>query len=77
MKIEAPAGDLGRTLGSPFIDGHGAIFLSLNRNKRSAVFDLKSKRDLEIVRSLIAHADIVVESFRPGVMAKLAILFIA
>jgi crotonobetainyl-CoA:carnitine CoA-transferase CaiB-like acyl-CoA transferase len=73
VKIEAPGGDLGRTLGPPFIGGHGAIFLSLNRNKRSAVLDLKAKRDLEVVRSLITHADIVVESFRPGVMARLGL----
>jgi crotonobetainyl-CoA:carnitine CoA-transferase CaiB-like acyl-CoA transferase len=73
VKIEAPGGDLGRTLGPPFIGGHGAIFLSLNRNKRSAVLDLKSKRDIEVVRGLIAHADIVVESFRPGVMGRLGL----
>jgi crotonobetainyl-CoA:carnitine CoA-transferase CaiB-like acyl-CoA transferase len=73
IKIEAPSGDLGRALGPPFVGGHGTIFLSVNRNKRSAVFDLKSKQDLEVVRSLIAHADIVVESFRPGVMAKLGL----
>lgn len=70
IKIEAPGGDLGRSLGPPFVGGHGTIFLSLNRNKRSAVFDLKSKAELDVVRRLVTRADVVVESFRPGVMAK-------
>lgn len=70
VKVEAPGGDLGRTLGPPFVEGHGAIFMSLNRNKRSIVLDLKSEEGLDIARKLIAAADIVVESFRPGVMAK-------
>ncbi|KJC54484.1 hypothetical protein UP10_40435 [Bradyrhizobium sp. LTSPM299] len=56
LKIEAPSGDLGRALGPPFVNGQGAIFLSVNRNKRSAVFDLKSKQDLEVVRGLVANA---------------------
>lgn len=70
IKIEAPGGDLGRALGPPFIAGHGAIFLSLNRNKRSAVLDLKVESEREAVRQLVTRADIVVESFRPGVMEK-------
>ncbi|MDM0078579.1 CoA transferase [Variovorax sp. J2P1-59] len=70
IKIEAPGGDLGRTLGPPFLEGHGVIFLSLNRNKRSAVLDLKLPHDLEVARRLLQRADVVVESFRPGVMAK-------
>jgi crotonobetainyl-CoA:carnitine CoA-transferase CaiB-like acyl-CoA transferase len=70
IKIESPDGDLGRTLGPPFVAGHGTIFLSLNRNKRSVVLDLKSARDLELARRLLQRADIVVESFRPGVMAR-------
>jgi len=70
IKIESPGGDLGRTLGPPFVSGHGVIFLSLNRNKRSAVLDLKKPDDLAVARRLLERADIVVESFRPGVMAK-------
>ena len=73
IKVEAPGGDLGRTLGPPFLNGHGTIFLSLNRNKRSVVLDLKSKDDLEVARELIQKADILVESFRPGVMARLGL----
>lgn len=73
IKIEPPGGDLGRTLGPPFIEGHGAIFMSLNRNKRSAALNLKKPEDLEVARRLVQRADIVVESFRPGVMERLGL----
>src|ERR1700755_2847372 len=41
IKVEPPSGDIGRTLGPPFIGGEGAVFLALNRNKRDLVIDLK------------------------------------
>ena len=44
-----------------------------NRNKRSIVLDLKSDRDREIARQLIAGADVVIENFRPGVMDRLGL----
>lgn len=77
IKIEGPAGDLGRTLGPPWIAGHGTVFLSLNRNKRSVVLDLKDAEHLGHARQLIAKADIVVESFRPGVMDRLGLGYAA
>lgn len=70
IKIESPTGDIGRTLGPPFVAGHGAIFMSLNRNKKSAVLNLKLEKDRDIAKALVGAADVVVESFRPGVMAK-------
>lgn len=73
VKIEAPSGDLGRQLVPPQQGGHGVIFLTLNRNKRSMVLDLKDPQGLETARQLIAGADIVVESFRPGVMQRLGL----
>lgn len=45
----------------------------LNRGKRSIVLDLASAKDVEIARGLIADADILVENFRPGVMARLGV----
>jgi crotonobetainyl-CoA:carnitine CoA-transferase CaiB-like acyl-CoA transferase len=69
IKVEAPGGDLGRTLGPPFINGHGAIFMALNRNKRSMVLDLKDQQGLTAAQKLVKRADVVIESFRPGVMA--------
>jgi crotonobetainyl-CoA:carnitine CoA-transferase CaiB-like acyl-CoA transferase len=73
VKVEAPTGDLGRQLGPPWKNGHGVVYLSLNRNKRSIMLDLKLAKDLEVAKRLVAGADIVVESFRPGVMERLGL----
>ncbi len=72
VKIEAPTGDLSRAL-SPWVHGEGIPFLALNRNKRSIVLDLKQPVHRQIAQRLIAEADVVVESFRPGVMARLGL----
>lgn len=72
VKVEAPAGDLSRAL-SPWIHGEGVPFLALNRNKRSIVLDLKQLEHRQTVQRLVAEADILVESFRPGVMARLGL----
>ena len=69
VKVEAPAGDLSRAL-SPWVHGEGVPFLALNRNKRSIVLDLKQAAHRQVALHLIADADVVVESFRPGVMAR-------
>lgn len=69
VKVETPAGDLSRAL-SPWIRGEGVPFLALNRNKRSIVLDLKQEPHRQVALHLIAEADVVVESFRPGVMAR-------
>ena len=69
VKVEAPAGDLTRAL-SPWVHGEGVPFLALNRNKRSIVLDLKQLVHRQVALQLIAEADVVVESFRPGVMAR-------
>jgi crotonobetainyl-CoA:carnitine CoA-transferase CaiB-like acyl-CoA transferase len=73
IKVEAPQGDIGRQLGPPWQGGHGAIFLALNRNKRSVVLDLKTSEGREAARELVSRADILVESFRPGVMDRLGL----
>jgi crotonobetainyl-CoA:carnitine CoA-transferase CaiB-like acyl-CoA transferase len=69
VKVEAPSGDLSRAL-SPWVHGEGIPFLALNRNKRSIVLDLKQPAHRQVALHLIADADVVVESFRPGVMAR-------
>ncbi len=71
IKIEATTGDLGRQLGPPWQNGQSVIYMALNRNKRSVVLDLKTSDGIQAARRLIAGADIVVESFRPGVMRRL------
>lgn len=73
VKIEAPGGDIGRKLGPPFRDGESVTAMSFNRNKRSLVIDLKAPEGPGIVRRLAAQSDVVLESFRPGVMDRLGI----
>jgi crotonobetainyl-CoA:carnitine CoA-transferase CaiB-like acyl-CoA transferase len=58
-------------LGPPFAGGESAYFLSCNRNKRSAALNLKSEQGREVLRRLVERADIFIENFRPGVIARL------
>jgi crotonobetainyl-CoA:carnitine CoA-transferase CaiB-like acyl-CoA transferase len=69
VKVEAPSGDLSRAL-SPWVHGESVAFLALNRNKRSIVLDLKQSAHRLVASRLVAEADVVVESFRPGVMSR-------
>jgi CoA:oxalate CoA-transferase len=76
IKIERPgAGDLGRSLYLSDTDVHGenTLFHAINRNKQSYTADLKSPSDLEKLRQLITHADVMVQNFRPGVMERLGL----
>jgi crotonobetainyl-CoA:carnitine CoA-transferase CaiB-like acyl-CoA transferase len=72
IKIEAPGrGDDLRRYPPLHPDlKHGAPFLWTNRNKRSVAIDLKSPDGLQVVRQMIAKADVVVENFSTGVMAR-------
>jgi crotonobetainyl-CoA:carnitine CoA-transferase CaiB-like acyl-CoA transferase len=82
IKIERPpAGDPGRQMGpffkdEPHLEG-SALFLHLNTNKQSIRLNLKSALGREIALKLAADADIVVENFRPGVMARLGLDYAA
>ena len=75
IKVEPPAGDESRVWGPPFAgpveEPVATYFLSANRNKRSIVLDLKSDAGRETLRSLLAHADVLIENFRPGVLDRL------
>ena len=73
VKVEdTGAGDYLRAF-PPHVGGVGARFAALNRDKRSIALDLKQPEALAAFRRLVAGADVVVESFRPGVMDKLGI----
>ena len=72
IKIEPPEGDDMR-LRPPLRNGHGSYFGQLNAGKRSLALDLKNPRAIELVHGLVAHTDIVVENFRPGVMQRLGL----
>jgi crotonobetainyl-CoA:carnitine CoA-transferase CaiB-like acyl-CoA transferase len=74
VKIERPdGGDDTRHWGPPFVGDDAAYFLSLNRNKRSVVVDLKSDEGAGNVRRLAEGADVVIENFRPGLLASLGL----
>ncbi len=74
IKIERPGeGDDTRHWGPPFAGEDAAYFLSLNRNKRSVALDLKTPEGVETVRRLSADADVLIENFRPGLMADLGL----
>ena len=70
LKVEPPAGDPARDQG-PFEAGHSIWFRQLNRGKRSITLDLKSEAGAAHLTRLIAEADVLVEGFRPGAMARL------
>lgn len=69
IKVESPEGDLMRQW-PPILDGYSQYFASVNRNKRSVVLDLKTDTGRAAARKLALSADILLENFRPGVMAK-------
>lgn len=69
IKVESPEGDLMRQW-PPILDGYSQYFASVNRNKRSVVLDLKTDAGRADARKLAQRADILLENFRPGVMAK-------
>ena len=75
VKVESPPdrGDELRGWGPPFIDGQSYYFITLNKNKRSIALDLRNPEGITIARDLIKEADVLVENFRPGVMAKMGL----
>ena len=74
IKIEQPGrGDDTRAWGPPFVEGESAYFLSVNRNKESVTLDFKQRAGREVLGRLIARADVLVENFRPGAMARLGL----
>lgn len=79
IKVEMPgSGDLARQLGAdPALNARlmGASFLAQNAGKRSLTLDLKAPRGKEVFRRLVAGADVLVENFRPGVMARLGLSY--
>ncbi len=74
IHVEKEDGDDSREFG-PFVGGHdknrSGYFISLNRNKKSLVLNLKSAKGKEILRELIRVSDVVLENFRPDTMQKL------
>jgi crotonobetainyl-CoA:carnitine CoA-transferase CaiB-like acyl-CoA transferase len=73
IKIEPPGiGDLARFMGT-IKDGMGAMFSTLNRNKKCICLDFKNEEDLEVLKKLVSTADVLIENYRPGIVKKLGI----
>ena len=72
IKVEPPQGDEVRHWGPPFDEEVGAAsyFLGINRNKRGIALDLGSEKGREVLRKLLATADVLIENFKPGGMEK-------
>lgn len=74
-KVEEPGtGDYTRHM-PPLKGDTSALFLGLNRNKRSLTIDLKSAEGVATLKQLVRHYDVLVESFRPGVMDRLGLSY--
>jgi crotonobetainyl-CoA:carnitine CoA-transferase CaiB-like acyl-CoA transferase len=71
VKVERPdGGDDTRAWGPPWRGEEATYYLGLNRNKRSLALDLGDPRDVELARRLAGRADVLIESFRPGLMER-------
>ena len=71
-KIEGTAAmDMGRTWGPPFQGGEASYFIGINSGKQAVAVNLKHPEGLELCRRMAEQADVLVENFRPGAMARL------
>jgi crotonobetainyl-CoA:carnitine CoA-transferase CaiB-like acyl-CoA transferase len=74
IKVEKlPGGDDTRSYTEPSIQGESAAFMVLNRNKRGMAVNLKTPGGLEVVKKLLADADVVTENYRKGTLEKLGL----
>jgi crotonobetainyl-CoA:carnitine CoA-transferase CaiB-like acyl-CoA transferase len=72
IKVEPPGGDMSRRVG-PAKGDISALFMAINRGKRSIVLDLKSGQARTVLEELVRHADVLIENFRPGTMSRLGL----
>ena len=71
IKVEPPgSGDDTRRWGPPFVGGEAAYFLGVNRNKRSLTLDLSLPAGQKILQQLAAKADVLIDNFKIGTLAK-------
>ena len=70
IKVESPGGDDTRDWRPPVRNGVSTYYLGVNRNKRSVVLDLRLPEDRDLAYELVRRADVVVENFKPGSLAK-------
>ncbi|MHB1111208.1 MAG: CaiB/BaiF CoA transferase family protein, partial [Devosia sp.] len=74
IKVESPEGDDTRRWGPPFIEQDGercaAYFHACNRGKRSIIADFRTQEGADLARNLVAGADVVIENFKVGALAR-------
>jgi len=70
VKVEAPGGDDTRSWQPPVRDGISTYYLAVNRNKRSIALDLKDPDDVAAAQELARRADVLIENFKPGGLAR-------
>ncbi len=70
VKVEGPAGDDTRTWIPPDRNGVSTYYLGINRGKRSIALDLRDEADAEVARELARRADVLIENFKPGGLAR-------
>lgn len=73
VKVEAPAGDLMRYVGTERVPAMGSLFLTMNRNKRSVALDLKQPAALDVLHDLVAGADVVLHNIRRPAARRLGL----
>ena len=74
IKIEQPGvGDETRSWGPPFVNGEAAYFFCVNRNKQSVTVDIKRPEGQAIIRELATRSDVLIENFKPGILAKVGL----
>jgi crotonobetainyl-CoA:carnitine CoA-transferase CaiB-like acyl-CoA transferase len=77
LKIERPGGSDWARHAPPTLEGQGALFRCLNRGKKSLTLNLKADAGREVFRRLVARSDVLLETFRPGVMERLGLGYAA
>ena len=73
IKVEKPTGDDTRRAVPPEIAGESASYMMVNRNKRGVVLNLKDSRAVDILKKMLATADVVLENYRKGTMERLGL----
>ena len=77
VKLEPLGGDASRTMGPPFVGQDSAVFLSLNRNKKSLALDIRTAEGQAIIRRLAAEADALIADLMPDEAAELGLDYAA
>ncbi|GAA1313856.1 CaiB/BaiF CoA transferase family protein [Pseudonocardia xinjiangensis] len=75
VKVEGPEGDETRTWTPPVREGVSTYYLGVNRGKRSVALDLRDEGDAALAQELARRADVVIENFKPGGLAKFGLDF--